>query len=590
MSEKFKFIKKVFSALNKTRLVIINIVFFCCIFLIFTCVAGLTDSAPKIASIEHGTVLFVQPTGFIVENERDLTLSEQLITQRESLTSLEKITKAIYGATTDRCIKSLVFDFSKCRMNLSSAYEIKSVIDKFVASGKSYYTFDTGYNLATYFLASSSERICLDPLGDIDFSGFAAETMFLGGMYDKLGIKYFVSKAGTYKGAADKFTEKSFTKEVRENYENLFGESWAYFVKTCAENRKLDQSVILNYAEEPLKILQKTNGNPIKALLDLKLITDSSTLPEFLRSLSIDENSLINFENYYTTIKPSSSRNTICIINLEGTITSGSTDFADTSLAQDWKITNKFKKAFNDPEVRGIVLRVNSGGGEVFASEVIRRVVAEARTKYKIPVVVSMTGVAASGAYWISSSADYIFANPFTITGSIGVLATIPNLAETVEKYFGITTDMIYKGAKPLSAFQEPSADDMEIIQLHISHIYDTFLQTVSSGRKLPKEKVAELASGKVYSGNQALQIGLVDKLGTLDEAIIYTAELAQLDNDYKVKTIVPDKTFLEDLIDIANKTGVSSSKLPLLKSLIDLEMLSHKNKFLLYEPLRFCE
>lgn len=360
-------------------------------------------------------------------------------------------------------------------------------------------------------------------------------------------------------------------------------------MKSCAENRKLEKQVFLDYAENPTEILKAAKGNNAQALLNTKLVTDISVFSDFLESINIDEESLMHFEDFHKTVKHPESKNSIYIIDLEGAIVSGSENFDYEVVAASSDLAYKFEKAIYDPSTKGIVLRIDSGGGEVFASEIIRRCVENAKTKYGIPVVVSMSNAAASGAYWIASSADYIFANPFTLTGSIGVLATQPNIGDALAKHLGISTDLIYAGAKPLSIFKYPREEDMEIVQMEISNIYDNFLQIVSNGRNMPKRKVAEIASGKVYTGAQALQIGLVDKLGTFNDAIKYTAELCGVEGDYKIRTIIPEKTLLDNLLDFATEQQVSISQLPLLNSLLEFTQLSKKNSYLLYEPFKIC-
>lgn len=589
--ERFKIIKAIFSSLNIIRLVIINCIFFAILILMMAGIASASNGSKNknqvLRQLNEDTVLLVQPSGLIIENDVPQRATRQFLSYADNFTPLPKIIQSIKKAANDRRITALIFDFSKIgSMSLSSAYEIKAAIDEFTASGKKYYAFSTQYNLASYLLAAPSQRLCIDPFGDIDFSGLAAQGTFFGGMEEKTGIKYRVSKAGTYKGAADAYTEKAFTKEVRENYTALLSKCWDYFTTSCSKDLKIPEGVISSYAESPLKALTEANGDNTKALLNLQLVSDVMDYDSFLNALNISPDQLLNFKRFYESFDTARSKNIISVINLDGAITS-STAYSYNENANDAVLIAKFEKACRDPHVRGIILRINSGGGEVFASEKIRRAVEKARTEYRIPVVVSMGSVAASGAYWIASSADYIFANPFTMTGSIGVLAAFPSVGGALEKYLGISSDMVYAGAKPLSVLQDPGPEEMEILQLEISHIYDTFLQTVSTGRNMDKTKVAEIASGKVYSGEQALDIGLVDKIGSFQDAITYTAELCKLGNDYEVKTVMDEKTFLDELLSFAYDVRVNIRELPFLQSLLDITTLSSANKFLLYTPLR---
>lgn len=588
-NERFKIIKKLFSAINTIRLVIINIIFFGFFIIFFAGISSITNKgAGSKPIVEAGTVLLIQPRGIILEKQYSKSLSEQLLVNDEYVTSLDKITKSIEEAAYNRRVSSLIFDFSKIQsMSLSSAYEIKLALEEFRGKDKPYYAFNTYYNLASYYLASSANRLCLDPFGDINFSGFASQGMFLGGMAEKTGIKYSVSKAGTYKGAADTYTEKSFTADVRKNYNDVLSSFWEYFLRSCSENSAIKKEAISTYAEDPLTLLEKSKGNCTKALLDAGLVSDVLSFPDFLKTLNIDESTLMSFSDFYKTIESISSKNAIYIINLDGAITSSASDIYSTDIASDTAIIKSFEEACADTQTKAIVLRINSGGGEVFASEKIRREVEKVRTEHKIPVIVSMGSVAASGAYWIASNSDYIYANPFTLTGSIGVLASIPNVSGLLERYFGITSDLVYKGAKPQSVLKELDAYDMRVMQLQISDIYDKFLQTVSKGRSIPKENVAVLASGKVYSASQALDLKLIDKIGGLEDAIYYAADVCDIKNDYKVKTLETKRSILEGLLNIASESKISLNKLPALEAGLDLLSLQEKNRFLLYEAFR---
>lgn len=589
-NDRLKIVKAVLSALNIIRLFIVNCLFYGLLIVIFTSLFFATSKKiAKEPSVLADSVLLIQPVGAILETEINTTFADKFFSQDKYYTQLSKIVKSISNACYDRRIKAIVFDFSKIDyMSLSSAYEIKKVIDEFVETDKPYYAFDRFYNLASYFLASSANRICIDPFGDADFSGFATEGLFLGGMPEKTGINYTVSKAGTYKGAADSYTEKAFTDSVRQNYETLLSEYWSYFVSSCAKGRCIEENIIRNYVEDFLQILEKAKGDVPTALLQSNLITDIQEFSSFLdNSLELKDANIISLDEFYKTVEIPQSKNAIYIVELKGAITSNPNDSYYDTMANDWKIIDRLNKACDDPEVRGIVLRIDSGGGEVIASEEIRRAIEYIRNEYNIPIVVSMADVAASGAYWIASSADAIFANPFTLTGSIGVLAAIPNVEKAFEKYLGISSDLVYKGAKPYSIFQTPSDTDIKIMQLQILNTYDKFLQTVSNGRKMEKDKVASIASGMVYSGEKAKTLGLVDKIGSLKDAIFYTAELCDIANDYKVTTILDEKSFMQKLIEIASQAKLPASKIDNLKMLLELSELESKNKPLLYESFK---
>lgn len=594
MSERFKIFKTFFSVINKIRLLIINIVFFYFLFLFFAGPSLLLSQATTIPPIHSGSILFVQPKGEIIEVAQQTSMIQQLVVGSSNQFPVSAIVDSIKAAAYDRRISALVFDFSNMSsLSLSIAFEINSAIQEFTEQGKPYYAFSTDYTIPKYLLASSATAIGLDPFGDIDFSGLSVESTFLGGVPEKTGITFEVSKAGTHKGAADTYIQKQFTNEVRTNYTEVLGEYWKYFISQCSKNRKIDKNNIEQYAKTPLAVLKNTSGNIGEALLQLNLVDSISTYRDFLRNHKVSESLVIPCQDFYRTIPLKKSNNEICLISLNGAIsqTGSPVQYSDMAISSD--LCAKIQQACDSPNVRAIVLRIDSGGGEVFASELIRRKVKQASSEYNIPVVVSMSNTAASGAYWIASSADYIFANPFTLTGSIGVLSSIVNVGQALEKYLGITSDMVYAARKPLSVFQEMLDEEKELQQLQVDFIYNQFLQIVSTGRKLAIDEVAEKASGKIYSGNQALNNGLVDELGTLQDAISFASRLAGIENDFILTSIEKEKTVLESIFEFALNNSISISDIPILKSLCEVESLMQaitvqgRKTLLVYEPFR---
>ena len=480
---------------------------------------------------------------------------------------------------------------------LSSGHlsELGDALKVFKNSGKKIYAYAVGYSIPSYFLASYADRIGIDPLGEVSFAGFASRPVFFKGLEEKFGIKWNVIQAGTYKGMAETYSRDSLSQNVRTNLKSMFDDLWNKYTSDIAANRNMPLEKIRAFAENNNALIKKYEGNGAKAALEEGFVTDIASVDEFAANIGFADSktfsvtvNTIGYASYNANFAEMPSQNSIGVIHINGAISSTGTGRIDDS-AVSYKIVDLFDIAQGDPTVKAIVVRVNSGGGEVFASEEIRRAIDRAKAS-GLPVVVSMGSVAASGAYWISSSADYIFASPYTITGSIGVLATAPSFKEAVKKYLGITSDLVYSGQKPsYSVLEEPSLEEKEIRQLEVMHIYKTFIETVARGRSLPEKTVEELAGGRVYSGEQALNLKLVDALGSLDEAVKYAAELANISGQYSVKEIKKPLPFTEALIksileDIDAST-LSQMNFADIKAFTDFLNLKSKKGIYVYSP-----
>ena len=480
---------------------------------------------------------------------------------------------------------------------LSSGHlsELGDALKVFKNSGKKIYAYAVGYSIPSYFLASYADRIGIDPLGEVSFAGFASRPVFFKGLEEKFGIKWNVIQAGTYKGMAETYSRDSLSQNVRTNLKSMFDDLWNKYTSDIAANRNMPPEKIRAFAENNNALIKKYEGNGAKAALEEGFVTDIASVDEFAANIGFADSktfsvtvNTIGYDSYNANFAEMPSQNSIGVIHINGAISSTGTGRIDDS-AVSYKIVDLFDIAQGDPTVKAIVVRVNSGGGEVFASEEIRRAIDRAKAS-GLPVVVSMGSVAASGAYWISSSADYIFASPYTITGSIGVLATAPSFKEAVKKYLGITSDLVYSGQKPsYSVLEEPSLEEKEIRQMEVMHIYKTFIETVARGRSLPEKTVEELAGGRVYSGEQALNLKLVDAMGSLDEAVKYAAELANISGQYSVKEIKKPLPFTEALIksilEDLDASTLSQMNFADIKAFTDFLNLKSKKGIYVYSP-----
>ncbi len=591
------FFRTLFRGLNTLRLIILNIVFFIFFYAFITVLGALPAQKKQAVTVTNDSVLCINPVGIAAESENeDFSISINYL-KKEKIILIPELTKAIRNAAFDRRVKSLFMDFSALD-GISSGHiaELASALEEFKKSGKEIFAYSTHYTIPTYYLASYANRIGLDPFGDISFVGFASQAIFKKKMEEKFGIRWNVLQAGDYKGMAESYSRTELSENVRSNLQSLFDDLWNKYAQNVAANRKISLEKLNNFAVNNGDFIKKYSGDIVKAALKENLITDIASVDEFSAKIGLADPqsykitvNTISYYDYNTNYKVLDSMNRIALIHLEGAITSSTA--RQSGIASAPKIVNLFDIAMNDPTVKAIVLRVDSGGGEVFASEEIRRAVDRAKRK-GLPVIVSMGSVAASGAYWISSSSDYIFASPYTITGSIGVLGTMPTFQTGLEEHLGITADLVYAGQKPShSIFKNPSEEDKELRRLEIMKIYKDFIQVVSTGRKISFEKVADLAGGRVYSAEQALKLKLVDKIGSLNDATKYAAKVAKIENNFSIKEVKkalsPAEEVLKGFVEGLDESAIIDMPLSELKTLFEFSHLNQEKGIYVYTPER---
>lgn len=593
------FFKTLFRGINILRLIIINVVFF---FFFFTFM-GIMGSIPSpqkkaFARVDEDTVLWLDPSGAAVETEDGLlSIPIPGLNENSSYVIISDLTKAIKNAAFDRRITSLYLDFSGLS-GLSSGHltELGNAVTEFKKSGKKIYAYSVSYSVPSFYLASYADRIGIDPLGEVSFTGFQSTPVFYKGMEEKFGIKWNVLQAGEYKGMAETYSRETLSENVRSNLKNMYEDLWDTYVSDIASNLNIQPARIKNFAEQNYAVIKKYSGDNAKAALQEGLVTDVASVDEFAVKIGFadEKTSLItvntiDYIDYNLNYTEMPSQNSIAVIHLDGSITGSS--IKTQSAAVSSELIELFDIAQDDPTVKAIVLRIDSGGGEVFASEEIRRAIERAQNA-DLPVVVSMGSVAASGAYWISSAADYIFASPYTITGSIGVLGTSPSFQTALKKYAGITGDSVYAGQKePHSLFEDPAPEELDARKLEIMHIYKTFIEKVSTGRNIPVETVEALAGGKVYSGRQALKLKLVDELGSFNDAAAYAAKLANISQNFSIKTIKKPLTltqkFIKDILEETNSSAVKRLGFADLYASLEFLKLNSKKGIYVYTPER---
>ena len=464
---------------------------------------------------------------------------------------LKEVLDNIEKASKDPNISGIYMDLSEINGGMANMQEIRAKLEAFKSSGKWIMSYSEGYSQAAYYLASVSDEIYLNPEGMIMFKGLYTQLAFVKNLLEKLEVEAQIIRGpnNQFKSAVEPLMYDKMSEANRIQTEKMLGTAWDELLSAISSSRGISKETLNKVADE----LALTKAD--KAL-ELKFVDGLAYKDEVLAKLrektGVDTKAKIPQVSLskYTNAKvgePSGSKNKIAVIYALGEIGGGKG--SENSIGSDG-LSKTIRKAREDDNVKAIVMRVNSPGGSALASEIIRREVELA--KGSKPFIVSMGNVAASGGYWISTNADYIFADPTTITGSIGVFGVIPNMKKLFNNKLGITFDKAMTNSnsdyidvmEPLSPFQQAK------IQEEVVEIYDEFTSLVARTRNLSQTYVDSIGQGRVWMGRDALALGLVDELGGMEKAIAYAAEKAALGSDYKLTEMPEQKDPFQQLIE----------------------------------------
>lgn len=447
--------------------------------------------------------------------------------------SLFDVVDTIRQAKDDRNITGIVLDLKEfAGGDQPSMQYIGKALREFRDSGKPVYAVGDSYNQGQYYLASFANKIWLSPQGMVDLHGFATNSLYYKTLLDKLKVSTHIFRVGTYKSAVEPFIRDDMSPAAREADSRWIGELWQNYLGTIAANRQITAQQVFPGAQGLLDSLQKLGGDTAKYALDNKLVDELASSATVDKAMVKQfgwnkENKDFSYTSMYDYVvkKPSDKGDSIAVIIANGAIMDGEETpgqvGGDTTAMQ-------IREARLDPKVKAIVLRVNSPGGSVTASEVIRDELEAARAAGK-PIVVSMGGMAASGGYWISTPANYIVASPNTLTGSIGIFGVI-NTVESSLDSIGVHTDGV--ATSPLADVAVTKSlppEVQQMMQLTIENGYKRFVNLVADSRKKTPEQIDAIAQGHVWTGQDAKSNGLVDSLGDFDDAVAKAAELAKL-------------------------------------------------------------
>jgi protease-4 len=549
-------------ALTRIRNFTLNALFL--LFLLILIVALFADGTPV---VPDDSALLVNPRGVLVDQRSQMDpLAEFFAPDTPGEVELGQITAALERAAADDRIRLAVLDLDELiGMSAGQAMVIGRSIREFQDEGKEVIAYGSGFGQSQYLLASFADALYMHPMGQLILPGYGGNRLYFKELLDKLNVNIHIFQAGKYKEFVEPYSRSDMSEEARQANQELVDELWAAYRAQLLENRKLEAPVLDRFTHSLPEQLEAM-GDLATVALEHHLVDELLNLDEVRARIASEvgyandgEFLRIGFEDYLAA-NPAKreSGKSVAVITAEGPIMMGRQ--SQGVIAAD-TISALIRRAREDDDVAALVLRVNSPGGSAFASEIIRQELEILQLTGK-PVVASMGNVAASGGYWISSTADRIYARPTTITGSIGVFGIIPTFERALNEV-GVHTDGI--GTTPLSRAFDPFAglsEEMKrILQLNTEETYEQFVSLVARGRDMAPEAVDGVSQGRVWTGTAAQAIGLVDELGSLEDAIAKAAELAEL-AEYRTKRIRPDLSPREILM--SSLIGSESEWLPL--------------------------
>ncbi|HAS8105421.1 TPA: signal peptide peptidase SppA [Vibrio vulnificus] len=531
--------KGIWKAITFVRLALTNLIFLLSIALVYFIYFYGHDTQPQ---VEQPSALVLNLFGPIVEqslyiNPMDSFAGSLFGEEIPKENVLFDVVDTIRYAKDDEKITGLVLSLRDMpETNLTKLRYIAKALNEFKASGKPIYAVGAFYNQSQYYLASYADKIYLAPDGGVMLKGYSAFNLYYKTLLEKLDVTTHVFRVGTYKSAIEPFVRDDMSPAAKESATRWLTQLWGAFVDDVANNRQIDPKTLNPSMEEFLSQLKSVNGDLAALSIKLGLVDELATrqqlraqLAEKFGASGDDSYKAISYYDYRATMRDNFDVNAddIAIVVASGTIMDGQqprgTVGGDT-------VAGLLRQARNDDKVKAVVLRVDSPGGSAFASEVIRNEVQALKDAGK-PIVVSMSSLAASGGYWISMSADKIIAQPTTLTGSIGIFSVITTFEKGFNK-LGIYTDGV--GTSPFSGegiSTGLSKGASQAFQMGIEHGYQRFISLVGNNRDLSLNAVDKVAQGRVWTGYDALQHGLVDQIGDFDDAVAEAAKMAQLEN-----------------------------------------------------------
>ncbi len=504
-------------------------------------------------SVSDNSILRIELTGTVVDRSTpDNPLNQLLGRSNASSQGLDVLIDAIKTAKGDKRIKGIYIEGGTMSSDFATLQELRGALVDFKSSGKFIVSYADSYTQGAYYIASVGDRVLINPSGLLDWHGIAMQPMFWTGLMEKVGVKAQVFKVGTYKSAVEPFILKEMSPANREQVESMITDLWKETCTAVATSRKLSPDSLNAYADRYITLADGADYKRLKLVDDLTYV--DQVREELRKRMNDKEVTFVSPEVVAAQAEDTGDDdNQVAVYYASGNIVdvagSGALMGGGDEIIGS-RVVEDLDKLANDKDVKAVVLRINSGGGSAYASEQMWRAVQ--LLKKKKPVVVSMGGMAASGGYYMSCGANYIVAEPTTLTGSIGIFGLIPDFSGLVKDKLGLRFDVVKTNkASDFGTLSRPfDAAESAALQAHVNRGYALFLKRVADGRtaaghKMTPEAVDHIAQGRVWTGNQALKNGLVDKIGTLNDAILKAEQLAQTKNPAVVRYPAP-KSWME--------------------------------------------
>lgn len=529
------------------------------IFIIFLIIIVAAISSDESVQLPEKAALRIAPSGFLVDQRSYVDPMSQLLqdsSQDELETVVRDLINSIDAAAADPRITGLVLDLGNLvGGGLSKLDEIGQALERFKQTDKTIIATGDNFTQDQYYLASFADEIHLHPHGSVMLSGYSSYRNYYQSALEKLDINFHVFKVGTYKDYVETYTRNDMSEASREHNGQWLNQLWSMYSAQVEQRRELPQGTINNYINQSGDLLQQVGGDAAQLALNIglidKLSSRQSSLARLQKAFGKDEEEtgysrieLADYKDHVDSLKiPSGDK--IGLIVASGNILNGQQPAG--SIGGD-SLSQLFRDARQNDDIKALVLRIDSGGGSAFASEIIREEM-QATRDAGIPIVISMGSVAASGGYWVSTASDSVLATPATITGSIGIFAAFPTLDKTLAN-LGIYTDGVgttdLAGSIRLDRPLSPLASSL--LQQSIENGYQNFIELVAEARESSPEAIDKIAQGRVWSGIKAKELNLVDELGYLQDAIDKAAKLAKLE-DYNVEEVVKPLTPTEEFM-----------------------------------------
>lgn len=556
---------------------------------------GIMSASDTETVVKKNSVMVLDLNGVLVERtqENPMDFLSQMFVDNTNTYGLDDILSSIKKAKENENIKGIYLQVSSLATSYASLQEIRNALLDFKESGKFVVAYGDSYTQGLYYLASVADKVMMNPMGMIEWRGIASAPLFYKDLLKKVGIEMQVFKVGTYKSAVEPFISTEMSAANREQVTAFINSIWGQVTEGVSASRNLSVDSLNAYADRMMMFYPAEES--VKCGLADTLIYQNDVRAYLKEKVGIDEDDnlpvlgLSDMVNVQKNVPKDKSGNTVAVYYASGEITDHAGSAASDEGIVGSKVIRDLRKLKDNDDVKAVVLRVNSPGGSAFASEQIWHAVKE--LKAKKPVIVSMGDYAASGGYYISCIADTIVAEPTTLTGSIGIFGMVPNVKELTEKV-GLTFDVVKTNKhSDFGNIMRPfNEGEKTLMQMMIAKGYDTFVTRCADGRGMTKEAIERIAEGRVWTGEEAKELGLVDELGGIDKALEIAVAKAGVEN-YTVVSYPEKQDFLSSLLEssptnfvesqlLKSKLGVYYQQFGLLKNLKEQSMIQARIPF----------